>query len=405
MAAGGVVVYAVSADGYQAHETQLNDGGIWVTNSRDGFYGRLNKPIGQLDGAVFAQLDATLDIVQDGAAVVAVNTERRAHRPHRPRVRGHIRTTSRPGHSQQRGRGTARRRHPRHGRPGLRRAVGAAGGRGARYRPTVSALDTEAQPVGQGRQAGRDDGQPDRRGASPSLQTRTSSPGSRRAARPLEQRQHRGPRHRRRRAGPGDCGRRPLSSYSTPRPAPSRSSAAARRSCPAGSALQQAGPETDDVLVGTPDGLIAVNLEDGKLTTIADGVAGRPTAPVRLGACQYGAWSGGEGAVTSHPCDAEAAHTANLNAATSDLVFRVNRGEILLNDRATGAVWNIDSDEPTRMDNWDAFKAEGQGGQQGPGEREGGQGRPSAAEGEGRRPGCKAGKDHDPAPARQRHRP
>ena len=61
------------ADGYQSHEAQLNDGGIWVTNSRDGFYGRINKPIGQLDGAIFAELDTQLDVVQQGAAVIGVN--------------------------------------------------------------------------------------------------------------------------------------------------------------------------------------------------------------------------------------------------------------------------------------------------------------------------------------------
>ena len=69
----GVVVAAVYAEGYRSHEAQLNDGGIWVTNSRDGFYGRINKPIGQLDGAIFAELDTKLDVVQQGAAVIGYN--------------------------------------------------------------------------------------------------------------------------------------------------------------------------------------------------------------------------------------------------------------------------------------------------------------------------------------------
>ena len=37
-------------------------------------------------------------------------------------------------------------------------------------------------------------------------------------------------------------------------------------------------------------------------------------------------------------------------------MFRVNRDQILLNDRTTGAVWNIDTEQPTRLDDWDAFK-------------------------------------------------
>ena len=40
LAAGAVLAYAVAADGYQAHEARLNDGGIWVVNRDDGLYGR-----------------------------------------------------------------------------------------------------------------------------------------------------------------------------------------------------------------------------------------------------------------------------------------------------------------------------------------------------------------------------
>ncbi len=74
IAAVAVLVYAVSADGYQAHEAELNDGGIWVVNGKEGLYGRINKPINQLDTVVFADRDdLPLDVVQDGAAVLAVD--------------------------------------------------------------------------------------------------------------------------------------------------------------------------------------------------------------------------------------------------------------------------------------------------------------------------------------------
>ena len=73
VAVGGVVTYAVQADGYQAHRADLNDGGIWVTSKHDGSYGRINKPIGELDGTVFSSPDSNLDIVQDGDSVVGVN--------------------------------------------------------------------------------------------------------------------------------------------------------------------------------------------------------------------------------------------------------------------------------------------------------------------------------------------
>ena len=76
---------------------------------------------------------------------------------------------------------------------------------------------------------------------------------------------------------------------------------------------------------------------------------------MRLGACAYGAWSGGSGAVAT-ACDGSDPVVAPLGGSATDVVFRVNRGEIVLNDRSSGAVWNIDSDEPTRIDNWESFR-------------------------------------------------
>ncbi|WP_109508452.1 Ig-like domain-containing protein [Nocardioides speluncae] len=350
LAAGGVVAYAVAADGYQAHETQLNDGGIWVTNSRDGFYGRLNKPIGQLDGAVFAQLDATLDIVQDGAAVVAVNQSDGLIAPIDPASVTHP-------EDEQAGipssaivalaGGTLATADPVSGEVWAQRMDTVLG------TPTVSALDTEAQPIAKtGKQTAMtvsQSGEVIAISAADDEITRIPVSGDALG-----------------KASEDDLGidvgeqvqvtavgdRAVVLDTET---GALQVIGGAKAELPPGSALQQAGPETDDVLVGTPDGLIAVNLDDGGTRQLADGVQGRPTPPVRLGACEYGAWSGGEGAVAT-ACEGQETNVANLNAATSDLVFRVNRGEILLNDRATGAVWNIDSDEPTRMDNWDAFK-------------------------------------------------
>lgn len=76
LAAGAVVAYAVAADGYQAHEAQLNDGGIWVVHGDRGFTGRVNKPINQLDAVIFSDSgDRTLDVVQEGAAVAAIDRQ------------------------------------------------------------------------------------------------------------------------------------------------------------------------------------------------------------------------------------------------------------------------------------------------------------------------------------------
>ena len=75
---------------------------------------------------------------------------------------------------------------------------------------------------------------------------------------------------------------------------------------------------------------------------------------MRLGDCRYGAWSGGRGAVVTACAGAEP-QTGYLVSDATDLVFRVNRGQILLNDRSSGAVWDLDPDSPARIDDWDAF--------------------------------------------------
>ena len=53
---------------------------------------------------------------------------------------------------------------------------------------------------------------------------------------------------------------------------------------------------------------------------------------MRLGDCRYGAWSGGRGAVVT-ACGGAEPQTGYLVSDATDLVFRVNRGQILLNDR------------------------------------------------------------------------
>ena len=149
IAAAAVVTYAVTADGYKAHEADLNDGGVWVVNGKKGWSGRLNKPINQLDGVV-PTLDGKtrLDVVQDGAAVVTLNLDA---------SRGQSIETSRL-ESQDGGSaaiptdGDVRdgRRHPRQRRRRDRRGLGRALRRRARQ-----ARDELGRPAVQGRRRGR----------------------------------------------------------------------------------------------------------------------------------------------------------------------------------------------------------------------------------------------------------
>ena len=75
---------------------------------------------------------------------------------------------------------------------------------------------------------------------------------------------------------------------------------------------------------------------------------------MRLGACVFGAWSGG---AARWPCSAARRTSGRTTSAATptSLAFRVNRGEIVLNDANSGTVWDVDAENPTRIDNWEAF--------------------------------------------------
>ena len=357
VAVTGVVVAAVNADGYQSHDARLNDGGIWVTNSSDGFYGRINKPIGQLDGAIFSELDTQLDVVQQGAAVLGVNVSSSSLVPIDPTTVDHPdgEVASLPSGAQVAlaggtvavldpgsGRLWVDRVDPREGRPlvgGLDEQspvtakVGTASALTVTESGTVVVVSADDDTLTRLARTADGTARPVTRDLPDDVAPGASVTAVGETAVVLD----------------GETGA--LSVL----PADDGSSGPADVEVSTGAVLQAAGPAADGVLVATGDRLLELDLGTGEETTVADGVGGQPTAPVRLGACRYGAWSGGQGSVVTR-CGDDAPVVGQLGTETSDLVFRVNRGEILLNDRATGAVWDVDSDTPTRLDNWDAYK-------------------------------------------------
>ncbi len=127
----------------------------------------------------------------------------------------------------------------------------------------------------------------------------------------------------------------------------------ATASVPADSVLQQAGPAFDAVLVGTPQSLLSVDLDSGEVTTVATS-SGTAVRPVRLGPCVFGAWAGGQGAVAQQ-CGSQEADPQKLGGDATSLAFRVNRGEIVLNDATSGTVWDVTDERPARIDNWEDF--------------------------------------------------
>lgn len=349
VAASALVAYAVTADGYKAHEADLNDGGVWVVNGAKGWSGRMNKPINQLDGVVPTQEGkARLDVVQDGAAVVTVNLDA---------SRGQSIETTRL-ESQDGGSAAV----PTVGDLGMAGGTLASVDRetgevwAVRYdeqvgRPVMSAVDRQADPIAK---AGEDaalavaqDGTVVVTSADKGTVT-TLAPVGATLGKPEA------------RELPRDAGQVSAVTTVGDRIVTLDAGAGVVRvldgataSVPPDSELQQPGPDADAVLVGAPGGLLSVDLESGDVTTVSTR-SGTAVAPVRLGACVFGAWSGGQGAVTVQ-CGSEVVMDEKLGGDATRLAFRVNRGEIVLNDAVTGTVWDVQQEHPVKIDNWEAF--------------------------------------------------
>lgn len=349
LAASGIVFYAVSAEGYRTHRAELNDGGIWTTNPRLGYFGRVNKQIGQYDGAVFADSGAALDIVQEGSVVVGVDLSSRRIAAIDPATvaEPEDQQATIPASAQVQLAGSTL--AVLDVRDGSLRATRVDPGGPL---PSVSGVDTAAGPLA-------------RVGPHAALAVTQSGTvfvvsADRDALVRLDPAAD----------GFADAQRSELD-------VPVGESAAltavgqvpvaldrvsgtlvavggARAVLEPGSVLQQPGPVADTVAVATPSALVTVDLATGELGSVVDGLSGRPAAPVRLGDCLFGAWSGGRAGVVRQ-CGTDPASVAYLHGYAGDLVFRVNRGEILLNDRVSGAVWQLDSEVPTRLEDWEAF--------------------------------------------------
>ena len=345
-----VAVHAVTADGYKKHEAELNDGGVWVVNGKKGWSGRLNKPINQLDGVVPGDNGkARLDVVQDGAAVVTLDAGT---------SRGQVIETSRL-EAQDGGSAAI----PVTG------DVAMAGGSLAtadaetgevwavRYddelgKPVVSAVDRQAEPLAE---AG--EGAALTVSQSGTVVVTSTEESTVTTLAPTDA----GFRKPRTRDLSDDAGQ--VSDVTTvgDRIVTLDADAGvlsvvggATVSVTPGSRLQQPGPGYDAVLVGAPDGLLSVDLESGDVTTVSDRSGTSAVEPVRLGACAYGAWSGGLGAVAVQ-CGSQEVMEDDLAGNATSLAFRVNRGEIVLNDANSGTVWDVQQDKPIRIDNWEAF--------------------------------------------------
>lgn len=115
--------------------------------------------------------------------------------------------------------------------------------------------------------------------------------------------------------------------------------------------LQQPGPTASFAAVATPSSLLKVTLADGRVDVVPADPKSRDTAgvaiqPVQLNGCVYGAWTGTGNFVRRCATEADSTSQANVPqlAGSSRTVFRVNRDVVVLNDTDNGNVWLVDRD-------------------------------------------------------------
>lgn len=130
--------------------------------------------------------------------------------------------------------------------------------------------------------------------------------------------------------------------------------------------LQLAGPGSDSVLVADSTGLFEIPLSGGASQPYGPRVSDQgpraPAAPVRVGACAFGAFVGSAHASQIRSCDGgpptemplfnRAAGQLQAAGEIGSLRYRVNRGLVALNDALGGAVWDPLDKELVRVDSW-----------------------------------------------------
>ncbi|MBO3662904.1 Ig-like domain-containing protein [Microbacterium stercoris] len=118
--------------------------------------------------------------------------------------------------------------------------------------------------------------------------------------------------------------------------------------------LAQDAPASDAVLIATRDALVSLPLDGSEPTEVDAGEAhGTPAAPVWLGGCAYSAWMGtGRFVRDCVGDDLDLSVPIEKYEAGGELVFRVNRDVVMLNDVVTGGAW-LASESLQKVDNWD----------------------------------------------------
>ena len=119
-----------------------------------------------------------------------------------------------------------------------------------------------------------------------------------------------------------------------------------------GHRLQQVGASASAVLVASDAGLFEVALSSGDVSKRTD-ASGTASAPVRIGPCVWGAWTG-EKPMAYRSCNGADTDLIEIPGAEpdSELVWRVNQTNIALNSVGNGDVWADKDGTLAYVGNW-----------------------------------------------------
>jgi hypothetical protein len=354
LVAACLVALAVRSQGFPVHRAELNNGGVWVTDSDAGLVGRENKPIKQLDLRISgtAQSHDRLDILQNQEAVIAVDRSANVVTP----VDTSQGTASRQDAVTVKspevvlGGNVVADADPNTGKVWATQ-VSTAGGANA-----LDALDATSKPLATvGPRASVTVS------ASGTIYAASTSTGNLTTISPV-----------------GTGFSQPSSAALDPSPSGAITQMTTvgehvvwldanghvgfdGHSVPVGrgAQLQQPGPDADSVLVATPSQLLTINLAHGSTTTLAT-TSGPTTAsaPVNLGGCAWGLWASGSSGYVAQKCgNQDVAQLPSFPvAAGAELVYRVNRTNLFVNDMTTGMVWDVDGAKAEQVADWRSLK-------------------------------------------------
>ena len=361
VAVGALLFMAVDAQGIPVQHAALDNGGIWVTSDGAGLFGRLNKPAGALDAA-FAppgsgQQSYQLDMLQDQSAVVAWDQASGKLYPVDSAQATALSDQSVPvSAAQQVGLdgGTIAVLDPSTGEIWAQRYDPSSSLTSLAAlqpdSPAVARLGAVSSPNDEALAVGQD-----------GTVYAVSSTGKLATIAPL-----------------GADGFAPVQysslghSLTEPRvtavgaQAVVLDAANGRLFVPGGptvsvpgvdphTALQQSGPADGSVVLATSHDLLSVDLTGGTISTLSNIGGGAPAAPVRLGTCVYAAWAQTPDGY-ARSCDGAPAVRGGLSRLQElvDPEFRVNWNQIVLNDLATGGLWDLS--DAREVDDWSAVQ-------------------------------------------------